>query len=192
MEKLSNLIEFTSGSPQFRITESTNERAPTYHLYSQTDLLDDLVGATTVTAESKQIKTANIVSIVNTGDVIFSLISGTSAIVHPLHEGYLYTQNYIKLTPTKELAPNYLVYILNIDPTIKRQLITSLQGSQVLKYTLRQIKDLVIPDLPPLKQQKLIGNIYLKQLRLEALRKNVAILETKLVLQKLKEDINNE
>jgi prevent-host-death family protein len=40
MEKLSNLIEFTSGSPQFRITESTNERAPTYHLYSQTEVLN--------------------------------------------------------------------------------------------------------------------------------------------------------
>lgn len=42
MNKLSDLVMFISGSPQFRIIESTDEHSPSYYIYSQEDLLNDL------------------------------------------------------------------------------------------------------------------------------------------------------
>ncbi|RBP65322.1 hypothetical protein DES36_10759 [Alkalibaculum bacchi] len=43
-----------------------------------------------------------------------------------------------------------------------------LQGSRVLKYTLKQVKELELPDLPAIEKQELIGELYFNQLRLEA------------------------
>ena len=44
MDGLDKHVRFLSGSPQFRILESTDEHAPIYRLYSQNDLLNDLSG----------------------------------------------------------------------------------------------------------------------------------------------------
>lgn len=62
-----------------------------------------------------------------------------------------------------------------------------LQGSQVLKYTLKQVKELELPDLPAMETQRLIGELYFNQLRLEALRNRAANSETIIVLEKLRE-----
>ena len=115
------------------------------------------------------------------------MISGKSAIVSGYHQGYLYTQNYVKLIAAIKIDSKYLVYLLNEDNFIKRQFQMGLQGSQVLKYTLKQVKELELPKLPPIMKQKVIGEIYFDQLRLEALKKRVANFETKVVLEKLKE-----
>ena len=42
MGRLSEFVKFESGSPQFRIKQSTDTKAPVYTYYSQTDLFDDL------------------------------------------------------------------------------------------------------------------------------------------------------
>ncbi|MOA57682.1 hypothetical protein D3C78_1819070 [compost metagenome] len=65
-----------------------------------------------------------------------------------------------------------------------------LQGSQVLKYTLKQVKQLELPDLPTIEKQSMIGELYFNQLRLEALRNRVANSETTIVLEKLREASN--
>lgn len=44
----------------------------------------------------KVIRTNDKVRILFDGDLVFSLISGKAGIVRKKHEGYLYTQNYIK------------------------------------------------------------------------------------------------
>jgi hypothetical protein len=63
-----------------------------------------------------------------------------------------------------------------------------LQGSQVLKYTLKQLKELEIPKLPSIEKQRIVGDVYFKQLRLQALRKRAANLETTILLSKLEEE----
>lgn len=187
MKKLRNLAAIESGSPQFRIAEGP-KAAPEYHLYGQREIELDLHGSFDRLLEQKTIRTFDEVGTVATGDVVFSLISGTSAIVGEQHHNYLFTQNFIKLVPHSDVDSRYLVYLLNEDPGIKRQLRQGLQGSSILKYTLKQLKDLCVKDLPEREAQVIIGQLYFNQLRLEFLKTNVVKNETKIILNKLREE----
>ncbi|WP_446897848.1 restriction endonuclease subunit S [Clostridium sp. LBM24168] len=187
MKKLSELVELVSGSPQFRITEVFDEKAPLFTYYSQTDLTDDLVGIISKGADNKQVRTNDKVNTLCHGDVVFSLITGTAAMVRKEHEGYLYTQNYVKLLPGNNIDPKFLVYLINENKTIKKQFVLGLQGSQVLKYTLKQLKELKIPKIPSIDKQEIIGQVYFNQLRLQALKNRAAELETKIILSRLEE-----
>lgn len=190
MKRLDDLAEFVSGSPQFRIREVIDDKAPLYIYYDQQDIEDDLSGIDSNDSDSRQVRTFDKVNTLCQGDIIFSLISGKSAIVGVNHQGYLYTQNYVKLITSEKLDSKYLVFLLNEDKFIKKQFQKGLQGSQVLKYTLKQVKELELPSLSTIENQRIIGEIYLNQLRLKTLRNRVANLETTLVLEKLKEASN--
>ncbi|MGG1619616.1 restriction endonuclease subunit M [Paenibacillus sp. NRS-1782] len=181
-----------SGSPQFRIKEAPDDKAPLYTYYGQSEIEDDLVGIDSNGSDRKQVRTFDKVSTLCQGDVAFSLISGKSTIVGVNHQGYLYTQNYVKLVPNEKVDSNYLVYLLNEDKFIKKQLQTGLQGSQVLKYTLKQMKELELFNLPKIEIQRIIGELYFNQLRLEALRKRVSNLETAIVLENLRRQAIHE
>ena len=187
MKVLNGLVKFNSGSPQFRIMESLDAAAPRYIYYSQSDLLDDLTGMRSAQGESKEVRTMDKVHTLSRGDVVFSLVTGKAAIIRPEHEGYLYTQNYIRLLPTDAIHAAFLVYLLNEDKFIRKQFFIGLQGSQVLKYTLQQLKRICIDKLPPLKQQRQIGELYLKQLHLTAVKNQAAELEKLVCLAKLAE-----
>lgn len=192
MRKLSTLIDFISGSAQFRISESLDAYAPVYHYYTQTCMSDDLVDMVSAEEEIKEVRTFDDVNTVQEGDILFSLISGTATIVRAVHQNAIFSQNYVKLVPSKGLDRKYLVYILNEDTQIRKQLFLSLQGSMVLKYTLNQLKDLTISKLPSIQRQEAIGKIYFMQLRLEALHNRAASLEKALILKKLEEVITDE
>jgi restriction endonuclease S subunit len=190
MIKLEKVAEFVSGSPQFRIKELFDDNAPLYTYYGQQDIEDDLVGMDSDGSDRKRVRTFDKVSTLCQGDVVFNLISGKSTIVGVNHQGYLYTQNYVKLVANEKLDSKYLVFLLNEDEFIKKQLQVGLQGSQVLKYTLKQVKELELPDLPAIDKQRMIGELYFNQLRLEALRNRAATLETTIILEKLREVIS--
>lgn len=192
MVKLIELVEFVSGSPQFRITESFVKEGPMYIIYSQNDLRQDINGLIQNNNENKMIFTMDNVTVVSTNDIIFSLISGEAAIVSNEHNGYLFTQNYVRLIPKKRILPQFLVYCLNQDSFVKKQFQEGLQGSEVMKYTLRQLKELELSILPSLSKQQKIGDIYLKQLKVEALHHRVAELGTLRTLKILKEEMQNE
>lgn len=187
MEKLSELVELVSGSPQFRITEVFDEKTPLFTYYSQTDLTDDLVGIISRTVNNKQVRTNDKLNTLCDGDVVFSLITGIATIVRKEHEGYIYTQNYVKLLPSHKIDSKFLVYLINENKIIKKQFVLGLQGSKVLKYTLKQLKELEIPKIPSIDKQKIIGQVYFNQLRLQTLRNRAAELETKIRLSKLEE-----
>lgn len=191
MKRIDNVVKFVSGSPQFRIQEVSDEKAPIYTYYGQSDMEEDLVCINSNSSNSKQVRTFDKVNTLCEGDVVFSLISGRTTIVNANHHGYLYTQNYVKIITKGKIDSKYLVYLLNEDKFIKKQFLMGLQGSQVLKYTLKQLKDLEFPELPTTKKQQIIGDIYFNQLRLEALRHRVANSETAIVLEKLRE-VNNK
>lgn len=187
MKKLSELVELVSGSPQFRITEVFDEKTPLFTYYSQTDLTDDLVGIISKKVDNKQVRTNDKINTLCDGDVVFSLITGVATIVRKEHEGYIYTQNYVKLLPNNKIDSKFLVYLINENKTIKKQFMLGLQGSQVLKYTLKQLKELEIPKIPCIDKQIIIGQIYFSQLKIQSLRNRVAELETKITLSKLEE-----
>ncbi|MBQ9278591.1 MAG: restriction endonuclease subunit S [Lachnospiraceae bacterium] len=185
--KLEDLIELTSGSPQFRITESTEDNAPIYSFYGQQEIENDLAGIEVNTENAKSICTFDDVNILNEGEVVFSLISGRTALVRSAHQGYLYTQNYVKLVPKEEIDIKYLIYILNESEHIKKQWLMGLQGSAVLKHTVKQLRELELPKLHDLDKQQTIGNIYFCQLRLQALKNRAANTERIITFEKLKE-----
>lgn len=185
MKKLSSVVEFVSGSPQFRIKEALDDQAPLYTFYGQQDIENDLVGIAPNGCDDKKVRTFDPVNTLFPGDVVFSLISGKSALVAANHQGYLYTQNYVKLVTSEKIDSKYLVYLLNEDRFIKKQFQMGLQGSQVLKYTLKQLRGLELPGLPAMERQRLTGELYFNQLRLEALKNRAANLETVIILEKL-------
>ena len=187
MVKVTEFITFESGSPQFRIKETVDKAAPLYFFYGQNELENDLSQIEMNQSETKSIQTFDPVLTVAEGDIVFSLISGKAAIVGKNHAGFLNTQNYLRLVVDTPVIPSYIVYLLNEDLSIKHQFQLSLQGSSTLKYTVKQVKELRLPALPTIERQSLIGKLYLKQLHLEALQKNLIELKTKRLLFQLKE-----
>ncbi|WP_081102739.1 restriction endonuclease subunit S [Streptococcus oralis] len=166
--QLGDLVSFQVGFPQFRVKERPNGHR--YKIYNQLDLEDDLAGVSHKERESKELTTTDPLTQLRNGDLIFSLISGTAAIVSKEHEGYFYTQNYVVLEPSKELDKNFLLYLLNEDKAVKRQFLLGLQGSAVLKYTVKQLRELQLPRLESLERQRLIGMVYRKQEEVKALK----------------------
>ena len=67
-----------------------------------------------------------------------------------------------------------MAYLINENQSIKRQFKQNLQGSQVIRYSLKLLKEIVLPELPPIEIQRMIGDIYFKQLLLRSLRQRVA------------------
>ena len=185
MKRLGDAVQFMSGSPQFRINVTTDIEAPEYVFYSQSELESDLIDIEIHNEDMKVIRTSDDVNILNEGDVVFSLISGRATYVRTVHQGYLYTQNFVKLIPDEQIEKKYMVYLLNESQFIRRQWQAGLQGTMVLKYTVRQLRELELPNLPSYEKQKMIGNIYFDQLRLCALKKRVADAEKILVLDRL-------
>ena len=186
MLRMNDFVEVESGTPQFRIAETADSAAPVYTFYSQGDLEDDLKGVSNKGAANKQIRTFDNVKTLAPGEVVFSLLSGVAAIIQPAHAGYLLTQNYAVLLPSRAIDPRYLVYVLNEDRYVKRQLHIGQQGSITMKFTMKQLDDLRLPALPSLERQECIGDLYLNQLKLEALKKRVSELETVYVLESMR------
>jgi len=187
MIRLTELVEFNSGTPQFRIRESLDADAPVYYYYGRSEMDVDLTGVEVWNSNKRQIRTSDGVATLISGDLVLSLITGKAAIVRDSHNRYLYTQNYVKLAPVSEVDTAYLAYILNENADIKQQMLSSQQGSETLKFTLKQLRNLLIPTPPLIKKQRIIGELYSNQLRLAALKKRVAATETKLILRKLRE-----
>jgi hypothetical protein len=187
MMQMIEIAELNSGTPQFRIKESLDANAPTYFFFGQPEMEDDLIGIETHGGGRKQIRTSDDVGTLESGDLVFSLISGKTTIVRSSHNGYLFTQNYVRLAPAPQIDAGYLVYMLNEDADIKRQLHSGQQGSVTIKFTIRQLYDLLFPIPPPIEKQRVMGELYFNQLRLAALKKRVAAAETTLLIEKLKE-----
>ena len=179
MVRISDVAECSGGTPQFRISVETSADAPVYLIYSQMDLEDDLKGLSNPDKARRQIRTFDSVCTASTGDIVFSLLTGTAAIVQSEREGYLLTQNYVLITPGKSIDSRYLVYLLNENRMIKRQLQRGQQGSSTMKYTLRQLCSLELPTLPSEERQQLIAELYFHQLRLEPIPKRGTELQTK-------------
>ena len=102
--KIEDIITIMTGTPQFRIKESLSDTAPTYYFYGQQELENDIVNLELSKESPKSISTLDELNLVYEGDILFSLISGRTTIVNKKHQGYLYTQNYVKLIPKNRLA----------------------------------------------------------------------------------------
>ncbi len=185
--KLDQLVDFEAGILQNRIKEVDSPTATEYLLYGQQEFQADMEGIEEVPYDKRIIRTEEKVTTLQEGNIVFSFLSGKAAIVGAGHHGYFYAQSYAQIHCNDDINSTYLIYLLNEDLRIRKQLAKGLQGSMVLKYTLTQIKELEIESLPNINEQKLIGSIYQKTMRLEAIKKRVATNQKIIVLEKLKE-----
>ena len=128
MTYLNDVVELISGTPQFRIVEDVSAAAPAYFFYSQADLDEDLKGAPSSGAARKMVRTSGDVITAVAGDVVFSLLSGTAALVLPAHDGYLLTQNYAKLVPSAGLDKRYFFVPAERKPSDKAPVTNGLSG----------------------------------------------------------------
>ena len=146
-----------------------------YTLYGQNELYEDLTGVPGSMSDRKQIRTEYKGSTLKAGDLIFSTISGIATLVTSDHEGYLFTQNYVRMEPLNTpIDKKFMAYLINENSKIKRQFKQNLQGSQVVRYSLSLLKEIQLPKLPSIEIQRIMGDIYFKQLRLRALKQRVA------------------
>lgn len=174
---IQNVFHSNTGISQYRIEESNRSDAKIYTLYGQNELYEDLYGVPGAMSDRKQIKVDGMGpgAIAKEGDLLFSTISGEAAIVSAEHDGYVFTQNYARMEPMSKLVDRkYMAYLINENQSIKRQFKQNLQGSQVIRYSLKLLKEIALPELPPIEIQRVIGDIYFKQLLLRSLRQRVA------------------
>ena len=174
---IQNVFHSNTGISQYRIEESNRSDAKIYTLYGQNELYEDLYGVPGAMSDRKQIKVDGMGpgAIAREGDLLFSTISGEATIVSSEHDGYVFTQNYARMEPMSRLVDRkYMAYLINENPSIKRQFKQNLQGSQVIRYSLKLLKEIALPELPPIEIQRMIGDIYFKQLLLRSLRQRVA------------------
>ena len=75
---------------------------------------------------------------------------------------------------SKFVDKRYIAYLINEHPKVKKQFKQNLQGSQVVRYSLSLLKEIQIPQLPSIEVQRIIGDIYFKQLRVRALKQRIA------------------
>ena len=174
---IQNIFHSNTGISQYRIEESNRSDAKVYTLYGQNELYEDLYGVPGAMSDRKQIRVDGMGpgAIAREGDLLFSTISGESTIVSAEHDGYVFTQNYARMEPMSRLVDRkYMAYLINENQSIKRQFKQNLQGSQVIRYSLKLLKEIALPELPSIEIQRVIGDIYFKQLLLRSLRQRVA------------------
>ncbi|WP_251421366.1 restriction endonuclease subunit S [Veillonella agrestimuris] len=176
MYYIKELFHSNTGISQFRLEESTADNATLHTFYGQIELEEDLTGVADSNAERKQIKLVKSNSKLEAGDLIFSTISGKATVVNPSHEGYIFTQNYVRMVPLKrkEVDNRYIAFLINENTDIKKQFQQNLQGTKVIRYSLSMLKEIQLPKLPNIEIQRLIGDIYYKQQKLKALKYQVA------------------
>lgn len=185
--KLTDVVELKSGTPQFRLIETSDPEASVYCFYGQQELEADLTGMDSDADCAKRIRTYDAVEVLSANDLVFSLMSGKATLVSECHAGYLLTQNFTKLVPSPMIDARYLVYLLNEHKGVRRQLALGQQGSFTMKYTVRQLTDLLLPDLPSWATQETIGGLYFNINRITALRRDVAEKEKLVVMGRIKE-----
>lgn len=190
--KLEELALFTGGSLQVRLDTTGLEDTKAYVLYNQQHHQLDGYEVIEETVDSRTVRTDREVTLLNEGDLLFSLLSGKAVLVRAEHAGFLYTQNYIKIDPIAKLDKAFLLYLINESSDIRRQFYQSLQGSEVLKYTVKQLKSLQLGPLPDLDMQVRLGQVYLDGLTLRYKRLSYAQGDFSLLTHLIKEIYTHE
>lgn len=187
--KLSSLFEIKAGMQQSRIIETEEEDARTYYYYSSETLKGDLLGADDDFVDYGRLSKVSVkdkVTVLHTGNLVFSLMAGFAAIVSNQHDGYLQTQNFVTLVPSEAVDKRYFAFLLNEDTDARKKLSGDTANMMIRKISIQQLRDLEINELPPLEKQRMIGDVYFKAKHLTYLRSQALELHEKYVINALK------
>ena len=187
---MKTLFSVSAGYTQARLKISNDINSNLYYFCS-TDLLRDAlydIPFEEDLSKINQIRSEENLETIDEGDLIVSLVGGFAAIASEdlTNESFILTQNFAKITPSKEIDKKYLLFLLNEDRNIRSQLFGNIVGIGRTKITVKQLSELTIDKLPPLDKQKLIGDVYIKTKRLTYLRKQSLELKEKYTIEALK------
>lgn len=188
MKYISEIANLIAGKPLQRISEGDSQNTITYKIYSQREHMKDLYESEK-DYTSDTISTSDEMVVVHTGDIVISLLSGTAAVVRDIHDEYALSHHFLRVSlQDKNIDSKYFMYWFNESSDAKKQKLELGQTNQTFtRYTKLQVEQTRVENIPKIKEQETIGNIYVKQLKLNELRNNVAQLHEKRVLYILKE-----
>ena len=191
MAKLNKLIQIKNGKNSSRV-KSSPEKVVTY---TYEDMVDDMGEFAPYHANfnsnNSSDESSDNVSVA-TGDVVFSFVSSTSAIVSESNEGKVLNQNFAKLIfNDEELDSRYLCYCLNESTDVKQQIAGFMEGGVLRRLKPAHLRELNIPIIEYQKQQN-IGHAYFALLKRKYLQEKnlkqeenymLALLENQLYLE---------
>lgn len=183
--RLEDIIEVKIGKNLSRWSEKLNS---SLDAYSFENLINDLDGQFLDSLKVGHPTKKNSDSYsCSYGDVVFSFVSSKASIVSHENEGKVINQNFAKLIfDYKQIDKQYLCYVLNESPAIKRQMAVGMQGSAMPKMTPAVLKALEFV-YPPIEVQKKIGEAYFLTRKRMTLAKKELELEQTLYLELLNE-----
>ncbi len=180
--KISRFAEIINGTAQFRIVESINNSDHDYVVYDQNHLIADLTfESRSENKIAKHIRTSNSVQTLNSGDLVYSLVSGMAAIVSEKHSGFLQTRNYLKIVPNGTYDKQYLAFMLNESRDVRRQIAKNIQGSVIVKLSSEVVSNIDIQETN-FEIQRKIGGTYMNYQKVSSLRAKKQELEKSLLI----------
>jgi len=93
------------------------------------------------------------------GMVLINLTSQKAISVRPEHAGRLIPSNFVVVEPNGNLSPHYFEWYFNEHPSCQKQLRIATQGTIISALSIQMLRSLEI-EVPSLKEQKLMGEIY--------------------------------
>lgn len=130
--------------------------------------------------------------IVNAGDVVFHLMSATSAVVSMVNDGKLTSQNILKFQFDRNVYdPWYLCYVLNEAQSIKHQLHNMKEGTVSKLITPTTIRNLCV-KFPDINTQQQIGFIYSQMLVVNRKKQQYLQKQNEAILGILRKKDSNE
>ena len=123
---------------------------------------------------------------IRAGDVLYSVVTSTAAIVSPQNDGKRLNQNIAKMTlTTGQLDPRYLCYAINESKDIQKQMAAIGQGTVKRILTPAMLGEITI-TFPDLATQEKIGEAYFKFNRQQYLANLELELQKKVYFEVLK------
>lgn len=147
-------------------------------VYTNTDLLNDLNGFNQI--DIKKTRSDSIDFSTHTvcaGDIVYSFINSICGIVGDNNSGKTINQNFAKIElKSASIDKKYLCYLLNKDKEIELEKKIAMQGSVLKKLSPASIRNFNV-ELPDIKRQTEIGNLYFDWMKRQALIKRQYELE---------------
>jgi restriction endonuclease S subunit len=161
--KLADLLTFTQGINSARAETQYKLKNPTY--YDQTSFESDYQQEETKAIEKIPTNDYSL----KLGDIVISNFRQQAAIITKANAGKVPSINFTKVDfKNDNIDKDYFLYIFNNYKKVQAQKYQQTQGSTIPKMTLKSLNELKIP-LPPIQEQKIIGQIYKKTINLRSL-----------------------
>lgn len=162
MEKIvySDIANFIPGVNLSRI--ELEESGEKYRLYTaQLHQEDDWQPAVSISDKEQVVVSTQQLKVTCENDVVINLANAKAVIVKEAHSGRVISNNFVRVElDVSRVSPLFWVWHFNESKAVAQQKLFHLQGSAVPKLSLQMVRQFEI-DLPDLKKQKEMGELYL-------------------------------